>query len=320
MKFTFFKSSIEEGKASSIYLLEGEDGFFREKALKILEEKFVSTPSLNFAVFDGENFDEGEFLSSLTSFPFMSDVRLTAIKEFYPKAQFLSKVEQSLNGNTTSILAILNSKPSEALKKIDGVVQVDCSKGDVNTLSKWIKSYCAQSGMEIDMQTASQITENCLRDMSRIELETEKLISYAKDKGKIELEDVDVLVSRDSEYKIYNMTDCIAKKQFDKAMKIVSDMLSKGETYQMILVAVYNYLRKLLHIRISARSDEETAKLLGMQEYAFKKSKEQAFKFNPKALKKAVDVLCDTDYKIKSGILDAENGVLNTIFSIMLEK
>ncbi len=320
MKFTFFKSSIEEGKFSSIYLFEGEDGFFREKSLKILQDKFISEPSLNFAVFDGENFDESEFLSSLTSYPFMSEFRLTAIKEFYPKPALVGKIEKALENNSTSILAVLNSKNNDALKKISGVEIVDCGKGDINTLSKWIKSYCAQSKIEIDMQTASQLVEYCLRDMKRIELETEKLIAYSSKKGKIDLADVDELVNQESDYKIYNLTDCIAKKQFEKAMKIVNDMLSKGETYQMILVAVYNYLRKLLHIRISSIGDQETQKLLGMQEYAYKKSKEQAFKFNPKSLKKAIDRLSNIDYEIKSGMLDAENGVLNTIFSIMLEK
>jgi DNA polymerase-3 subunit delta len=250
----------------------------------------------------------------------MSDKRVTVIKEFYPKASLIKKIEECLNDNSTTILDISNSKQSEGLKKIKDCVFVDCNKGETNELARWIKAYFNQNKIETDLQTSIQIAEFCLRDMSRIELECEKLIAYANDKGYVDSSDVELLVNRDNEYKIYNMTDCIAKKQFDKAMSIVNEMLSKGESYQMIIVAVYNYFRKLLHIRISNKSDEETAKLLGMQEFAYKKTKAQALKFGAKSLKKAIDQLCDTDYKIKSGILDTESGSLNTIFSIMISK
>ena len=59
------------------------------------------------------------------------------------------------------------------------------------------------------------------------------------------------MVARDTEYKVYEMTDYIAKRKFDMALTVIKDMMSKGETAQRILTAVYNYYRRLLHCAIS---------------------------------------------------------------------
>lgn len=319
MKFNEFKNGLENGeKTFSLYLFEGEDAFFRERAVSLLEKKFVTEPSLNVATFNGESFSENDLISSISAYPFMSEKRLTIIKEFYPKTQLVSLLEKTISGNDTGIVAVLNEKPSESLKKIDGVCVVDCAKADNATIARYIKSQCQTAGVEIDLQTSAFISECCRQDMKHVLIETEKLISFVGDRKVIKISDVDEIVPKDDEYKIYQMTDYVGKKQFDKAMSVIKDMLSKGETAQRIIVSIYNYFRRLLHVAISSSSDMELAKQLGIKEFAVKKTKEQASMFKVKSLKKAVDVLCDADFNLKNGNLDAESGMWNTIFTIMI--
>lgn len=319
MKFIEFKNSLENGeKAFSLYLFEGEDAFFRERAVSLLEKKFVSEPSLNVATFSGESFSENDLLGSISAYPFMSEKRLTVIKEFYPKTQLASLLEKTINGSDTGIVAILNEKPCEALKKIDGGCIVDCAKADNATIARYVKSQCQTAGVEIDLQTSAFLAECCRQDMKHVLIETEKLISFVGDRKVIKISDVDEIVPKDDEYKIYQMTDYVGRKQFDKAMSVIRDMLSKGETAQRIIVSIYNYFRRLLHVAITSVSDMELAKQLGIKEFAVKKAKEQASMFKVKSLKKAVDVLCDADFNLKNGNLDAENGMWNTIFTIMI--
>jgi dGTPase len=49
------------------------------------------------------------------------------------------------------------------------------------------------------------------------------------------------MVARDTEYKIYEMTDYIGKQKFDKALEILLDMLGKGEPPARIITSLYNY-------------------------------------------------------------------------------
>ncbi len=321
MKFTEFKNALEGGKDFSVVQIAGEDAFFRERAATLLKNRFVTEPVVNAASFDGGSFSMQELLSSLSAYPFMSEKRLTLIREFYPKAETLKKdLKKYLeNPSADSLFLIVNEKPCEALNKFKSVEQVDCGKADLSVIVRWIRGRAGEDGVSIDGETAGLIAEFCQSDMTRIKCETEKLIDYLGEKGTITRELVEENVNKSSEYKIYEMTDCIAKKNFDVAMEIITDMLGKGEPPQKLLVSVYNYFRKLLMVAISDMSPATTGSLLGMKEYAVKKTKEQAARFKMRSLKKAVDELSEADYRIKSGRGEADELMWLTVFKIMTE-
>lgn len=321
MKYVEFKNKLEDGQAFSVYLFEGEDAFFRERGLSLLKSRFVSEPELNLVTLDSDA-EVGEIISSLEGYPFLSEKRMTVIREFYPKQEAFKR---GLKGYLespfdSSLLVILNEKPHEPLKKFSSVCVVDCGKADSALLIKWIRGECGRASVAIDGETAKLLSEYCSSDMTRIENETQKLIAHAGEGGTVTKDDLEQMVTKDTEYKIYEMTDFIAKSKFDSALTVIKDMMAKGETSQRIIVAIYYYFRKLLHVAISDKSTAELAKLLGMQEFAVRKTKEQAARFKKKALKSAVDALTDLDYKIKSGLIDADDGMYLTVFKIMLSK
>lgn len=321
LKYTQFKNGIEEGQRFPVYLFEGEDAFFRERGLFLLKSKLVSEPDLNLVSLDADcSFNE--LSTSLLSFPFLSEYRMTVLREFYPKQDFLKTGLKSYleNPSSNSLLVILNEKPCEPLKKFESVCVVDCSKADVGLLVRWVKAECAREGVEIELETAKVLCEYCLSDMTRIETETKKLCAYALKEGVINRADVDEMVNRDTEYKIYEMTDYIARKKFDLAFNVIRDMMSKGETSQRILLSVYNYYRRLLHSAISGKSAAELAEFFGVKEFAARKTKEQSAMFKKRSLKSAVDTLTDADYLVKSGKSDADERFWLTIFKLMTEK
>lgn len=320
MKFVEFKNSLENDKPFSVYLFEGEDAFFRERGFSLLKTRFVQEPELNLVSF-GEDVDVVELLTSLNGYPFMSEKRMSVVREFYPKQDLFKKGLKDYleNPSDSSLLVILNEKPHEAFKKFSSVCVVDCGKADTSLLIKWIKAECGRSNVTIESETAKLLSEYCSSDMTRIETETAKLIAYVGNGGNISSDDVCDMVSKDTEYKIYEMTDFIAQKKFDKALLVIKDMMAKGEPSQRIIVSIYFYFRKLLHVAISDSEIKELAQILGMQEFAVRKVKEQAGKFKKKSLKNAVDMLTDLDYKIKSGLIDADDGMFTAIFKIMLD-
>ena len=319
MKFTEFKNGLADGKSFAVYLFEGEDAYFRERGMLLLKNQYVSEPDLNFVTLDG-GFGAGELISSLEGYPFMSEKRMTVVREFYPKQDFFkSGLKAYLEDPfSQSILAILNEKPCDALKKFGSVCVVDCAKADTALLVKWIKAECARCDVTIQAETAKVLSEYCLSDMTRIETETAKLIAYVGAGQEITKNDVDTMVARETESKIYEMTDYIGKKQFDKALSVIKEMLFKGETEQRLIISIYNYYRRLLHASISDLTAEELAKVFGVKEFAIRKTKEQAAMFKKRALKSAVDALADADYRIKSGLADADDMMFLTIFKIMI--
>ena len=320
MKYGEFKNGLENGQTFSVYLFEGEDTFFRERGLNLLKNKFVDNPELNFTAL-ASDCDNEEMISSLSAYPFMSAKRLVVVREFYPKQEFIKKGlgDYLENPSDFTLFVVINERPCETLKKFPSVCVVDCNRADASLLVRWIKAECASSNVSIEAETAKVIVDYCLSDMTRIENETKKLCAFVGENGSITKDDVDVMVSRDAEYKIYEMTDYIAKRKFDLALSVIKDMLSKGETSQRILTAIYNYFRRLFHSAISDLNTAELAKVFGVKDFAIKKTKEQASMFKKRNLKSAVDALTDADFKIKSGLADADERMWLTIFKIMTD-
>ncbi len=324
LNFADLKKSLIDGNNNSIYVIEGEDAYFRRESAKLLQASLISEPSLNLVKFEGEKLkDEGEFsalISSLTSFPFMSPRRMSVVTEFYPKAERVKSLSKLFTENdlSSSVLVIINEKAEEGLKKLPSVAVVDCKKQESSTLARWIKATCENDGVAIELETAKLLAEYCLCDMARISVETEKLICYALKKGVIDKQDLSDMVFKDSEYKIYEMTDFVAKKQAGKALMVVYEMIDKGETPQRLFVSVYNYFRRLLHVSISSQSDVELAKILGVKEFAVKKAKQQASRFKVVSLKRAVDMLSQADYRFKSGLSNIDDEFYNSLFKILL--
>ncbi len=321
LKYSEFKNGILVGDLRPIYVFEGDDAYFLNNGAELLKSKSVSQPELNYAEFSGEKLSCQELLASLESYPFMSDIRLTLVREFYPDKKFFDEGLKNYLENPLqeSVLAIVNTEKCEALKKYPSVTIVNCYKADEQICAKWIKAECERNGVKIDGECAQLVASYCLSNMARIENETKKLIAYASKSGVIDKSAVCDLVTPDAEHKIYEMTDLIGRKKIGAAVSMINEMLKKGETPQRLLVSVYNYFRRLLHVAISDKTVGELASALKIKEFAVKKAKEQARMFKPKCLKKAVDSLIDIDYKSKSGLIDINEGLWITLFGIMTE-
>lgn len=319
MKFTELKNSLNSGEEYPIYLFEGEDAYFRERGKDAVIQKFVSAPELNLAFFDGTS-DISAIVASLDAFPFMSKKRVTVVSEFYPDKKALSVLSGYLDSPQSDVvLVIVNEKPCETLKKFSSITVVDCKKADQSVIVRWIKATCLNAEVSIDAQTAAMVADYCLLDMTRINNETQKLIDYAGKGGTVSASDVDLLVTRDAEYKIYEMTNFVAQKKFNLALETINDMLSKGESFARLIVSVYNYYRRLLHVALSDASSTELAKIFGVKEYAITKTREQAKRFSKKSLKNAVDTLTDADYFFKSGKEEERSAAWLAFFKIMTE-
>ena len=319
MEFVEFKKTLKEGKYYGVYVFEGEDAFFLERGVNSLKEVFVKDGALDFAAFNGEE-DIEKILSSLDSVSFFG-TRLTVVREFYPKDNTLKRLSPYLSGkHEGSVFAIVNGKDFPAFKKYPAVLTVNCGKADRGIIVRWIKAECRNHDVAIEDPAAYDICTFCLSDMSKVELETHKLISYVGKGGTIGKKEVSEIVNKDVEYKIYKLAEYIGNKERDLALSAVNEMLGTGELPHRIISFVYAHFRRLLFVAISTASDEELVeqlKLKASQAFLVGTARKQAKLFKKKALKQAVDLLQDVDFKIKSGKLDANSALDYTVLKLM---
>ena len=89
MKFEQLKQSLKE-KVEAIYLIEGEETFFRLRATEMIKDACLSEPSLNYTKIYGADVKASgtdSLIMSLNSVPFMSEKRVVEVVEWYPTAQ-----------------------------------------------------------------------------------------------------------------------------------------------------------------------------------------------------------------------------------------
>lgn len=323
MKFQELKKSLANGDIKRIYLITGEDAYLRENAYTILKNALLSQPDLNLNLFTSDELksDPETFLTAVQSYPFMSEKRFVVIREFYPTAQelknkilkraFCEKID-------TTVLIIINSQNNENLKKIEDVEIVDCKKLDLSAITLFVRNKAKEKGLVVQSNVIEFLCEFCSYDMSKIDLETQKLIAYCDGEGEISLSAVETVVTKDQDYQIYELAEYIANGKADKAYQTLKNMLTKNEDKQKLFISIYYHFRRLFYSLISVASDSQLAKSLSVHEYAVKKARQQAKKFTPKRLKSIVDKLSSYDLAFKSGKIALTDVLFNSILNIIM--
>lgn len=322
MKFEELKTSLKE-EILPIYLLEGEEVFFRERAEELIKSAAIEEPQLNYAAFDASYVKQGadNLVSLLSSCPFMSSRRAIVIREWYPAAQDLK--DKALknyfdNPYDTSVFIIDNSKKCDALRKIKTVTVVDCQKATLDLISKFIRSKCNKEKLIISTTTCKLIAEYCLYDMTRINGEIDKLIAYKSGSDEISQKDVDEMVTKSSDYKIYEMVNYIAGKNYDAAYKILEELNGSSDK-QMLFVSLYYHFRRMFFVSMSNKNDADLANILGVKEFAVTMARRQARSFSTKRLKKIMDKLSECERSFKSGKITFDSAFIYGVFSVLCE-
>ena len=295
MKYVDFKKFTDENGACPIYLFEGEEVYFRERGEALLKGRFLQEPTLDYSAFEGATLKGDKMqalIDAVNTFPFVSERRVVKVTEFYPTEKEYESYLKGLfeNPPASSILLILNSSKGKAgtasLAKKPNVTFVDCSRSDEETIKKWIYLTCKKAGVYADGITCGKLASYCVFDMSRIAMETEKLLGYCVSTGVERLTDeiVDALVYPDTEYKKYELSNALARKNYSAFMRILKDLLAHGYNETELLSTLASYFKSLYEVSISRGSDGEIATVLGLKEYAVKKNREQAAKFTKEEL------------------------------------
>jgi DNA polymerase III delta subunit len=140
--------------------------------------------------------------------------------------------------------------------------------------------------------------------MARVSKEVEKIIQLKK--PKITLADVDELVYKDADYRIYEMTNAIPRKNYSLFTEICTDLLTKGYDENALLASILSYFKNALTVLSSDKTDAELAGMLKSKDWAIKKTREQAGAIGKDKLVKQVNYIYNLQSNIKNGNRSAQ--------------
>lgn len=308
MKFTELKNYISSGEGR-IYLLQGEDAYFLTKGEQMIKKAYLQMPELNFASFEGETLKGGaitRLTDALSAFPFMSEYRVVRVTEFYPSDSDYEKYLKSFFADfpASAVLIIVNSQTRKGvadLKRKSGIAYVDCGKADEEEVTRWIYLTLKRSGIAASAEVCMNIARYCLCNMSRVSIETQKIIEYKEGGGTLTQEEADELVFKDADYRIYEMTNAVSAGNYSAFYEIADELTTRGMDAMSVLNSLFSYLRNLAIIAESSSSDAELSKLLGMKEYGVKRSREQARRLGVSRTKQLASAIYSVIASVKCG-------------------
>ena len=316
MKFTELKDSLKEG-AACIYLLEGEDAYFRRSGEQMIKSAFLTMPELNFAAFDGENLKGAgytELAAAVKNYPVMAEKRIVKVSELYPSENDYEKYLKPLFEDfpPTTILLIVNAggRRGVELKRKKQVTYVNCAKAEPESVQKWIYITLKRAGVVAPISACVKIAEYCLNDMSRVAVEVDKIIAYKGGAGELAAEEVDALVFKDAEYRLYELTNTVPRRDYSKFCEIADELLKKGGDELLVLNGLLNFFKTLLTVMTARGSNAAVGEQFKMKEFAVKKSREQAAAMGEDRLKKLISSVYGAVSDIKGGRITPKSAYL----------
>lgn len=314
MKYTELKKFIDDGGGGA-FLLQGDDAYFLSHAEDMIKGAYLNHPELNFASFEGESLKGAQtekLINALSAFPFMSEKRVIKVTEYYPSESDFERYLKPLFADfpPTAVLIIVNTQGKKVgadLKKKSGITYVDCNRADEEQVARWIYVTLKRGGLQVDSSLCVTIARWCLCNMSRVSLEAEKILIYKGGSGVLTEEEAEELVYKDADYRVYEMTNAIASKNYVQFIQAAQELTSKGMDEISVLNSLFSYLRNIVTAATFRGSDSELSKILGIKEYGVKRGREQARAMGVEHAKKLAGNIYAAIADVKCGLLTPDS-------------
>lgn len=309
------------------------DSFVVQKAVDMFCQKIdiadfniskLTSPTIDTIVEDCENL------------PIASEFRLVIVQDFSFKKSASKKTTKSTKSTKTQTQtptqspddALVNylTKPNPStillfvncdITDISGIEQIDCSRLDTKTIESWIMRECMAVGCTIAKDAQQLLVDYCQSDMQRISHEVPKLCTF-KPNDQILKIDVQNLVHADVSFKIYELSEAVAKQDADKAMSILDYLQTMGEDQVALLGLLYSHFRRLMFVSLNkSKSVQELSIMLGIKEYPAGLIKKQAEHFRVAQLKKILEVFWAIDTNFRVGKFPLDSSVQFAIMNII---
>ena len=306
MKFLELNKNLKQ-KVENIYKIIGDDSFLiRQSIINLKKHLIKSIEEFNYVKLDAEKMKVDELYTNLSTLPIDNDYRMVVIEN--PNAEIIKFINNFDFKDSWTVLEVINAD-----KLIVGE-QIDCNKLDKKDISNYVLNYLGKLNLSIHEQALDYLIDACSSDMSKINNELNKLVSYSigENINIIDLELMTNMVSYSSEYVIYMLTNAIDNKDYTNYQAIINQM-NKSQSASEIFSYMGKYFRRMQYISIN-KNDEELSKILNIKPYAIKMSRQNISKNGVKYYINLYQKYVDLDYKIKSGEISAKNALYELIF------
>lgn len=312
-KLPELKKQIKENNVNGLYLFYGDEIYVKNTYLRKLTELIDDGgfEDFNRIIIDGKNTSFSEIDDAIESFPMMSDKKLVLIKDssIFHKANDEQKEYWTKRLSNLPEYIVLIFDESEVDKR-NSLYKLIAKNGlDVEflymsetELVTWVGREVLNEKKTISKDVAEYFVSLCDEGMSNIKNELDKLLNYCDER--ITKADVDKIVSKSVNVRVFELTDSLMSKNANKALSILNDLKTIKEPAFKILYLLSSTFDKMLRasLMLSDGSNfSDIAKTVGIAPFLAKKYTSSARGFGENYLVGRIIEVAEIDLAIKNG-------------------
>ncbi|MFI3174023.1 MAG: DNA polymerase III subunit delta [Bacillota bacterium] len=319
-----YKAKWKNKEFDLCYLFYGVEPFLIKNYEKTLTDAILTKEEMemNYDVLEGSAISGEAIVSIAETYPFFAEKRLVVVRNsrLFTKNAKEKDVEELKpllkNLPESACLLFIEEKVEKTTALYKQIAKTGCvlefKKVDESTLRKWIKKEIEKQKFKIEMSAISYFIQNISQDMTFIESEMQKLMSYKTGSDEITIADIKEICSPSVEVRIFDIVNAVAEGKGNVASTIYRELLAQKESPYKILNLITQQYRKMLLSHLLTEEGlrlPEVAKIMEIKEFAVKQSLKQASIFKQESLEKGLTECLELDLKIKTGQLQEETAV-----------
>jgi DNA polymerase-3 subunit delta len=327
-------NDIKTGQFKKAYLLYGEERYLiRQYRDKLVKAMVAEGDTMNFSTYEGEDIDQAEIISMADTLPFFADRRVILVEDsglFQLRGKSTDDQQDGgkgkasegglagylASGSESTYFLFVEEKVDKRSKLYKAVAKsgsaVEISTQTDETLSRWVLGRLRKENKNITQAAYQMFIGKTGTDMENIDRELEKLICYTMDKETIEPQDVEAIVTEQTQNKVFDMVDAITSHQQKKALDLYYDLLSLKEPAMRIMYLITRQFHILMTVKAMTNQgfgNKDIAGKAGCPEWAVRKYQAQCRAYSLEQLKQAVKDGTDFEEAVKTGRMNDQMAV-----------
>lgn len=313
-----FHDALQSGAVGNVYIFHGEETYLMQQAVAELQARLVPAgfEEFNYHRLAGKGLTMQEVVEAAEAMPMMAEHTLVTVEDMD-----LFRLDEAQRGALVALLGDfpvyctlvflyrqIPYKTDAKLKKLTAALAeraqvIEFAQQGQQKLQKWVRRRFAAAGKEIDAVTVDHLLFTCGSLMTGLVPEIAKIAAYARG-AKITAADIDAVADPVLDARVFDMTDAVAARDYDKAAECLAELLRMQEEPIRILAALGKTLRQLYTARLAIDGGKDVLWLKDLwrmkSDYPAKKLMQSARGVRRSWCREAVKRCQTLDHRMKS--------------------
>ncbi len=318
------RKEIQKGKIKPVYLLFGDDSYLVNHYSSLIVKKTISpNDPFNYHHFEGDINCEN-IVNACNQMPMMADKKCVVVDDF--------DISKASKDDMDNLFAVVGD-PSEdcvLIFKFDGVQFSEkgkneaalisrCEKGggmavSLNhrskaALSSMLSKGAAKRGVKLPDSVSKYLIESVGEDINVLSRELDKICAFVKT-GDVSKETVDKVCTKTVDASVYDYVDVVVEGNATSALKLLDGMFYMHFEPYVILFWVCSRYTDIYRVYSASKQGKPISQVssdfnYGKKAFVLDRLKKKVTNLDFDTVKKSMDILVETDNKLKLNGADA---------------